>query len=82
MYKIEYSSTGLGPDWEPVPESTVRPTYEQAKEDARVAWAKTGEDRDWVRVIRDGAKRPVAVFMGGRFRLNCAQWQRVPARRG
>lgn len=81
MFKIQYSSTGLDPDWEEVPESYVRPTAEEAKEDARVAWVQTGENRDWVRVIREGAKKPVAVFMGGKFRLNCGQWQRVPFRR-
>jgi hypothetical protein len=81
MYRVEYSSTGLNSDWEQVPESSVRPTAEQAKEDARVAWAHSGVERDWVRVIREGARRPVHVFMGGRFRLNACKWQRVPSRR-
>jgi hypothetical protein len=82
MYKIEYSSTGLDPDWEQVPESTTRPTPEQAKEDARIAWASQACKRDWVRVIREGANRPVFVFMGGKYRINFGKWQRVPARRG
>lgn len=81
MYQIQYSSTGLGPDWEPVPDSQPRQTPEEAKEDARVAWQMTGTQRDWVRVIRQGAKRPVFVFMGGKFRVNFNKWQRVPSRR-
>jgi hypothetical protein len=81
MYQIQYSSTGLGCDWEPLPDSQPRPTAEEAKEDARIAWAQTGVIRDWVRVIREGARRPVFVFMGGRFRVNMNKWQRVPARR-
>lgn len=81
MYSIEHSSTGLGPDWEPIPESTPRPTAEEAKEDARIAWAQTGTQREWVRVIREGARRPVFLFMGGNYRINCNRWQRVPSRR-
>ena len=81
MYRVEYSSTGLGPDWEPVPDSKPLSTAEEAKEEARVAWAQTGVLRDWVRVIRDGARRPVFVFMGGKFRVNMNKWQRAPCRR-
>lgn len=81
MYNIEYSSTGLGPDWEPVPDSRPQPTVEQAREEARLAWEQTGTKRDWVRVIREGALRPVFVFMGGRYRVNLNKWQRIPARR-
>ena len=80
-YRIEYSSTGLGPDWEQVPDSQPRPTADEAKEDARCAWSSTGTARDWYRVIREGACRPVFLFMGGRYRLNACKWQRVPARR-
>jgi len=80
-YRIEYSSTGLGPDWEPIPDSRPIPTVEEAKEEARVAWSSTGVLRDWVRVIREGARRPVFVFMGGKFRVNMSKWQRVPSRR-
>lgn len=81
MYQIEYSSTGLPPDWEPVPDSTPHSTLEEAKEDARRVWVGTGPERDWVRVIRQGAKRPVLVFLGGKFRINMNRWQRVPVRR-
>ena len=80
-YRIEYSSTGLGPDWEPVPDSKPLPTADEAKEQARIAWSSTGVFRDWVRVIREGARRPVFVFMGGRFRKNLNKWQRIPSRR-
>lgn len=81
MYNLEYSSTGLGPDWEPVPDSKPLPTAEEAKEAARIAWAKRGVNREWFRVIREGARRPVFVFLGGQFRINMNKWQRVPSRR-
>jgi hypothetical protein len=81
MYQIQYSSTGLGPDWEPVPDSRPSETVEEAKEEARIAWSRTGTRRNWVRVIREGACRPVLVFMGGKFRVNLNKWQRVPSRR-
>ncbi len=81
MYKIEYSASGLGSEWEAVPESGVRCTAEEAREEARVVWSRTGTDRDWVRVIREGAKRPVFVFLGGRFRVNMGRLQRIPSRR-
>lgn len=81
MFRIEHSSTGLGPDWEPIPESKPHPTPEEAREEARCAWASQACKRDWVRVIREGAKRPVFLFMGGRYRINSGKWQRVPARR-
>lgn len=45
---------------------------------AEHVWAKNPDHRPHVRIIREGAERPVLVWSGGKFRRNwLGKWQRT-----